>query len=84
MRRGQVTTASLWATVALTVAAVGLHLKDAGFDGLSRETMVLALPVFAAFMGHRGRRFPRLAMGVSFAALLFSVGGLMAVLNKAA
>ena len=35
-------------------------------------------------MGHRGRRFPRLALMVSFVSVLLAAGGLFAVLSKTA
>ncbi|MEE2786511.1 MAG: hypothetical protein VX589_04165 [Myxococcota bacterium] len=51
-------------------------------DGLSRDAMVLALPIFASMMAHRGRRFPRLALLISVGALALSAIALFAVLNK--
>ena len=84
MGLGRMTTLALWITIALCLCALVLHLNAAGYKAMSRDSMVLVLPVFAALMGHRGRRFPRLALMVSIAAVLLAAGGLFAILSKTA
>ena len=84
MRFGRLTTVTLWLTIILCLIAVALNISTFGFKAMSKDSMVLGLPIFAALMGHRGRRFPRLALMVSVVSVLLAAGGLFAVLSKTA
>ena len=82
MRPGRLTSMAFVMTIILSVGAVSVHLFQEGMDGISRETMVLVLPIFAGVMANRGRRFPTLALIIALGALALSAIAVFAVMTK--
>lgn len=82
MRLGRLTSLAFVLTIVLSISAISLHLYREGMNGLSRDTMVLGLPIFAGIMANRGRRFPKLALLIALGAFALSAVALFAVISK--